>query len=182
MRGPADNNVTVFQQQSGTLIFKQRIKRDHRRSTASPITATRYRCRNHLRAAELFGVRNHINGMQPLHQITVFVGRSYQINRVRARVDHRCSGDADLGHQIGAKSTGAERGSPRGNQTHLPIYRSTISINRIKTIVFRSDIEDVVRAAVDCDAGKIEGLSVHIAIDRHRKKLAELAAVDIRRG
>src|SRR5207302_5585589 len=110
-----------------------------------------------------------VDGMQSLKKVRVLFRAGHQINRIRARVDYGCAGDANLGDQIAAariRDT-VHRAATRGNQAHLPIDLATVGVNRVQAIVLGGYVNNIVRSAVDGDIRQVQRLGVDVAVHRH---------------
>ena len=64
MRGPANHNVPIFQQQARTLIFEVRAKADG--CAVAVRCGSRHCGLNQYRTTEFLSLGNHVNGVQVL--------------------------------------------------------------------------------------------------------------------
>jgi hypothetical protein len=81
-----------------------------------------------------------------------------------------------IGARHGGDSQAEKAGAPQRRRAQ------TIGVERIDAIVLGGYIDHVARAAGDGHARHVQGLSIHLAVDRVRAFLAEFHGVDVRRG
>ena len=172
--------MAILKQQTGARVVLKRIELE--RAAARTVAGAADAGLNRYRPAELLHAGKGIERVQPLKEAAILSRPNQDVNRVGRGVDCRRGGNTNLRLDVGAilvRRRDRRYATRRIDEADLPENRAVIGVKGVKAVVFGHDIHDVVRASIDADAGKVEGLRVHIPVYGHRKEFPELGAVHI---
>ena len=138
------------------------------------------------RTAEQLRAGGDIECVQPLVIVRrAILGHRDDVERaVRAgiAVDDGRRRDADLRRDLAAAVHRFGRGFTALQQRNLPQRRAAVGVEGVHRIILGGHEHDIVRAALHGQPGEVQGLRIHLAVDRQQAQEAEAARLHVRGG